>query len=116
MRGAALQVAKMFEQRWNAPVTDTTARSFTATIALATAIDEAGSTDPARVRDALRDLDIPAERTILADGAITFDRQGQNQNPPRVLEQVVDDRRVTVYPERPDRPSVRWPLRSGFGL
>ena len=116
-RGAAeLKVARMFKQRLGASITDTTARSFTATIALATAINAAGSTDSTRIRDAMRSLDISADQTILPDHGITFDPRGQNEGALAVLEQMVGGRYITVYPPSEGRPPVRWPLRKGFGV
>jgi branched-chain amino acid transport system substrate-binding protein len=106
------RVAKIFERRFHQKMTDTTARAFTATIALATAINNAHSTDPDRIRKALRGLKIPARETILpGDGGIRFDQQGQNTRVKVILQQIHDRSYSTVYPLRRTNPPV-WPLLS----
>ena len=54
-----------YEERFNQPMTEIAAGTFTAVLMLAEAIDNAGSTDPQRVRAALLNLDIPGRETIM---------------------------------------------------
>jgi branched-chain amino acid transport system substrate-binding protein len=112
----ANRVAQIFEHRFGQPMTDTVARSFTAAMALATAIDEAASIDPDRIRKALRALTIPASETILqGDGGIAFDNQGQNVEVKGILRQIFGGGYSTVYPSRGWTKRPVWPLRSPFG-
>src|SRR5699024_7503745 len=65
------------------------ALSFESARVLIDAIERAGSTDPEKVKEALKETNI--EDTILAQGPIVFDENGQNENAQAVLNQIIDD-------------------------
>jgi branched-chain amino acid transport system substrate-binding protein len=118
----ARQAARRFKQRFKADMTDTTARAFTATIALATAIDEAQSTDPQTLQAAIRHLKIADRNTILTtDTGIRFDTAGQNTGARGVLLQIRGKHArsahyAVVYPHDHSAPGGHgsatplWPL------
>jgi branched-chain amino acid transport system substrate-binding protein len=108
---AAKAVAAMFQQRFNAPMTENSARSFTAVLALAQAIDTAKSTEPDAIRAALRGLNIPGEQTIMPWSGIKFDDHGQNTGAAGVVEQLLDGKYRVVFPK--DLASLKpvWPMR-----
>ena len=56
-------------------MTENSARSFTAILALAQAINNAGSTEPEAIRVALTALDVPADQLIMPWEGIKFDEQ-----------------------------------------
>jgi branched-chain amino acid transport system substrate-binding protein len=89
-----------------------TAEATAAALALQRAIENAGSTRPAAVRDALADLDVTTFY-----GRLKFDSRGANVYKPMVVEQVQRSRRHTVYPPgtgdaSPAYPTPPWDLRS----
>lgn len=96
--GIAKAVMEQYEQRFNQPMTETAAGSFTAVLVLAEAIDNAGSTDPKRVRAALLNLDIPGRETIMPWSGVRFDTSHQNVAANGVVEQRVGDAFQVVFP------------------
>ena len=96
--GIAKPVMERYEERFDQPMTETAAGTFTAVLALAEAIDNAGSTDPQRVRAALLNLDIPARETIMPWSGVRFDASHQNVAANGVVVQRVQDTFRVVFP------------------
>ncbi|WP_181801477.1 ABC transporter substrate-binding protein [Streptomyces shenzhenensis] len=107
----ARKVARAFEERFGASMTENSARTFTAVTTLAVAVNEAGSTDPERVRSALRGLDLEG-RDLLAMpwDHVRFDANGQNTGARTFAEQFLGDRWRLVYPNDVRAEQVVWPL------
>lgn len=108
---AAKAVADLFQKQFNAPMTENSARAFTAVLTLAEAIDTAKSTKPGAVRDALRGLNIPGDRTIMPWTNIKFDGEGQNAGAVGVVEQMFDGKYRVVFPTDVATMPPVWPLR-----
>jgi branched-chain amino acid transport system substrate-binding protein len=68
-------------------MTDAAARTFTATLTLAVAIDQAGDGDPGRIRAALRRLWLPPTQLIMPWDGVQFGPAGQNALAVGVVEQ-----------------------------
>jgi branched-chain amino acid transport system substrate-binding protein len=96
--GIAKAVMERYEERFGQPMTETAAGTFTAVLMLAEAIDNAGSTDPQRVRAALLNLDIPGRETIMPWSGVRFDGSHQNVAANGVVEQRVGDALRVVFP------------------
>jgi branched-chain amino acid transport system substrate-binding protein len=96
--GIAKAVIDRYEQRFGRPMSDIAAGSFTAVLVLAEAIDNAGSTDPQRVRAALLNLDIPGRETIMPWSGVRFDASHQNVAANGVVVQRVQDTFRVVFP------------------
>jgi branched-chain amino acid transport system substrate-binding protein len=97
--GIARAVMQQYEQRFNQPMGETAAGTFTAVLMLAKAIDNTGSTDPQRVRAALLNLDIPGRETIMPWSGIRFDASShQNVAANAVIEQRVGQAFRVVFP------------------
>jgi serine/threonine protein kinase/ABC-type branched-subunit amino acid transport system substrate-binding protein len=107
--GAALRASDLFRKRYGHAMTDIAARSFTTTLALAQAINDAGSTDAGKIRRALRALRLSDEQTIVP-GGIEFDRSGQNKEAGGVLLQILGDEYKVVYPPALAATSAVWPM------
>lgn len=110
-RPAASTVARLFQQRFHAPMTENSARSFTAVLALAQAIDSVRSTAPAAIRRGLRALDVPGDQTIMPWRGIAFDSHGQNTGADGVVEQMLAGRYRVVFPAGPGTAAPVWPMR-----
>ncbi len=95
---AASAVAALYAQRFDAPMTETAAEAFTATLTLAQAIGTARSADPQQVRTALLGLDIPGRDTIMPWGGIRFDQTGQNVRAAGLVERVARNGAHVVFP------------------
>ena len=96
--GLAKAVMEQYEARFNQPMSETAAGTFTAVLVLADAIDNAGSTDPQRVRAALLNLDIPGRETIMPWSGVRFDASRQNVAANGVVEQRVGQAFRVVFP------------------
>jgi branched-chain amino acid transport system substrate-binding protein len=96
--GIAKAVMERYEQRYNRPMSETAAGTFTAVLVLADAIDKAGSTDPQRVRAALLNLNIPGRETIMPWSGVRFDASRQNVAANGVVEQRVGQAFRVVFP------------------
>ena len=79
-------------------LSDVPARAFTGFMALANAINNAGSTDPKKIRNALRKLDMGPESLIVPYRGIKFGKDGQNEKTRGILMQVQNGNYCTVYP------------------
>jgi branched-chain amino acid transport system substrate-binding protein len=109
----AKRVMDLYEDRFNEPMTDTAAGTFTAVLVLAQAIDNAGSTDPQRVRAALLNLDIPARETIMPWSGVRFDAASrQNAAANGVVEQRVRQAFRVVFPDELQQDEPQWPRPS----
>ena len=88
------------------------AESTAACLAFQKAVENAGSLDPAKVRDALASLDV-----MTFFGEIKFDNRGVNVTKPMVVEQIqTDGKHHTVFPadvaDKPAQyPTPAWSQR-----
>jgi len=95
---AASAVANLYQRRFNTPMTEAAAETFTATMTLAQAIDAARSVDAQRVRTALLSLDVAGRDTIMPWGGIRFDQTGENTLAAGLVEQVTATAARVVFP------------------
>jgi branched-chain amino acid transport system substrate-binding protein len=103
-------VMELYEERFSRPMSDIAAGTFTAVLVLAQAIDNAGSTDPQRVRAALLSLDIPGREMIMPWSGVRFDAAShQNVAANGVIEQRVEDALRVVFPGELQRAEPVWP-------
>jgi branched-chain amino acid transport system substrate-binding protein len=107
---AAKAIAEMFQQRYGAPMTENSARSFTAILAVAQAINEAKSVKPEAIRTALASLRVPKEQLIMPWEGISFDQKGQNTGARGVVEQLIDGKYRVVFPTAYATVEPAWPM------
>jgi branched-chain amino acid transport system substrate-binding protein len=101
-------VAKMYQDKFGGPMTDAAANAFTATLTLAMAIDGSGAGEARRVRETLRDLWIPATKTIMPWDGIRFDASGQNEMAGGVVEQRGPAGFQVVFPRELATVPLAW--------
>jgi branched-chain amino acid transport system substrate-binding protein len=111
----AKPVMELYEERFNRPMSETAAGSFTAVLVLAEAIDNAGSADPQRIRTALLNLDIPGREMIMPWSGVRFDAAHQNVAANGVVEQQVKDSFRVIFPGELQQAKPVWPRRQGAG-
>jgi branched-chain amino acid transport system substrate-binding protein len=109
---AAKPVMDLYEERFNAPMGEVAAGSFTAVLTLATAIDNAESIDPQRIRAALINLDLPGRSTIMPWSGVRFDATRQNAKAAGTVEQWVQGNLRVVFPSEIAQARAVWPLAS----
>ncbi|MDX1486848.1 MAG: ABC transporter substrate-binding protein [Acidiferrobacterales bacterium] len=79
-------------------LSDVPVRAFTGFMALADAINRAGSTDPEKIRKALTETNIPSDKLIVPWRGIKFGPNGQNMLVRGILMQVQNGKYCTIYP------------------
>jgi branched-chain amino acid transport system substrate-binding protein len=104
---------KAYEQKYNSsqPPDYHVAESTAGCLAFQKALENAGSLDPAKVRDALARLDV-----MTFFGEIKFDSRGINTFKPMVVEQIQSGVHYTVFPAdvangHPQYPTPAWSAR-----
>jgi branched-chain amino acid transport system substrate-binding protein len=91
-------------------LSDVPARAFTGFMALANAINNAGSTDPEKIRQALVNLDMSSDSLIVPYRGIKFGADGQNEKTRGILMQVQGGKYCTVYPFELAACKLQYPL------
>jgi branched-chain amino acid transport system substrate-binding protein len=105
----AAAVTALYERKFRMPMDGIAAATFTATLSLAAAINQAGSSDPASVREAMQQLSLAATQTIMPWNGLRFDANGLNQLAAGVVEQRVPSGFQVVYPNELAAMTLSWP-------
>ena len=98
------------QARYHVNFTGNSARDFTGILALADAIDRAGSTDPEAIRKALAATNIAGDQLIMPWDGIRFDARGQNELGSGIIVQVQKGKYVTVWPFKLATADIVWPM------
>ncbi len=93
-------------------LSDVPARAFTGFMALANAINNAGSTDPKKIQQALQQLDMGPESLIVPYRGVKFGKDGQNTKTRGILMQVQNGKYCTVYPFELAACELKYPMPS----
>jgi branched-chain amino acid transport system substrate-binding protein len=105
---AAKAVADYFQRQYGLAMTENSARSFTGMMVLGQAIEKAASTDPDKIRNALRSTDIT--QTIMPWPGVKFDANGQNTEARGEVLQIQNGRYETLYPQDAATAKLVWPM------
>ena len=105
----------LYKARHGVNFNGNSARAFTGMIALADAINRAGSTRPEAIQAALKATNMGADQLIMPWGGIQYDETGQNKKGAGIIVQVQDGKYVTVWPVAPGTKDVIWPLPAWEG-
>ncbi len=98
-RPMVAEVNKLYKERSGRDFSGTSARCFVGFLALADALNRAGSTDPEAIRQALIKTNIPADQLITPWRGIKFDENGQNILVDAIVIQYQDGGKpYTVFP------------------
>ena len=103
------RVNSLYRQRYGTDMDETNARSFTGLLALATAINQAGSTRAEAIRGALHDLRIPGRQLIMPWAGIEFDAHGQNKHAAGLMAQILNKEYKVVWPFDLAETDLVWP-------
>jgi len=104
----------MYKAKTGRDLDDTSGRNMQGFLALAEAIDRAGSTDPEKIRDALIKTDLKPEQLMMGYQGIKFDETGQNILAATYLIQLHGGRYELVWPEKAATSQLQWPM-GGWG-
>jgi branched-chain amino acid transport system substrate-binding protein len=86
-------------------------RSFVGALVLMDAINRAGSTDPAKIRAALRETNFPAGAIPMPWQNVQFGEDGQNNGVSTALIQIHDGKYYSIYPFEVAAREVSYPFK-----
>lgn len=107
----AVALAELYEETYGEPIRTSAVLTYDAVMVVAGAIEEAGSTDPTAIRDAIADTDY--EPLVVSQGLVSFDETGQNTNAGIVVMQVQDAAVTQVFPNELAEAAYRFPAAPG---
>ena len=107
-------VNEMFKKKTGKDMDDTTARGMQGFLVLCDAINNAGSTDPAKIQAALKAIDLPADELMIGYNGVKFSPTGQNTLASTLLVQLHDKQYVSIWPEKDATAKVQLPFQ-GWG-
>lgn len=96
------ELVKLYPEKYSngVPLTEGHCKDMTNVLFLALAINQAGTTDAVKLREALRTLKVDMNTLILPGDGIEIDQHGQNLLATGVVLQVIDGKYHTVYPSQ----------------
>jgi branched-chain amino acid transport system substrate-binding protein len=108
----ARRVADAFRKRFGQPMTENSAREFTAMMTLGQAIQRANSKDAGKIRSALASFrgTRMITKTIMPWKGVSFNKNGQNVLAAGVIEQIVRGRYRVIWPRQAATAQVVWPM------
>jgi branched-chain amino acid transport system substrate-binding protein len=92
-------IRKRFEAKYGKPMETASMLSYQAVEVIAEGVEAAKSKDPAKVRDAIADIDLK-DPLLAFDGPITFDETGQNENATVIVMQVQKGEVEQAFPKK----------------
>jgi len=90
---------------------DVSARGLEGFLVLADAINRAGSTDPAKIRDALKATNLPADQMVTGYDGVKFDDKGQNVLASTLVTQMRGGKYVAIWPKARATDQVILPYK-----
>jgi branched-chain amino acid transport system substrate-binding protein len=100
----------MYKAKTGRDLDDTSGRNMQGFLALADAIDRAGSTDPEKIREALAKTDLKPDQLMMGYQGIKYDETGQNILASTYLIQLHGNRYELVWPETAATSKLQWPM------
>jgi branched-chain amino acid transport system substrate-binding protein len=89
----------LYKKKTGDGLDDVSARALQGFFVMADAINRAGSTDPAKIRDALRTTDLKPEQLVAGYDGVKFDDKGQNILASTLVTQLRNSQYVSVWPK-----------------
>jgi branched-chain amino acid transport system substrate-binding protein len=90
---------------------DVSARGLEGFLVLADAINRAGSTEPAKIRDALKATNLPADQMVTGYDGVKFDDKGQNTLASTLITQMRGGKYVSIWPKARATADVVMPYK-----
>jgi len=108
------KINEMYKAKTGRDLDDTSGRNMQGFLALADAIDRAGSTDPDKIRGALASTDLKPDQLMMGYQGIKYDETGQNILASTYLIQLHGNKYELVWPENAATSTLQWPM-GGWG-
>ncbi len=104
------RINEMYKAKTGRDLDDTSGRNMQAFLALADAIDRAGSAEPDKIRDALAATDLKSDQLMMGYQGIKYDQTGQNTLASTYLIQLHGNKYELVWPEKAATSTLQWPM------
>jgi len=104
-------VSDLYKKKTGVEMDDVSGRVIQGFFTLADAINRAGSTDPAKIRDALKATDLKANQVVTGYKGVKFDAKGQNVLASSLITQMRDGAYVPVWPKDRAVTDIKLPYK-----
>lgn len=104
------KINEMFKAKTGRDLDDTSARWVQGFLVLADAIDRAGSGDPAKIQQALRQTDLKPSQLVIGYNGVKFDETGQNILSATYLIQLQGKTYKSVWPRQRATSTLTFPM------
>jgi branched-chain amino acid transport system substrate-binding protein len=105
------KINEMYKAKTGRDLDDTSARNMQSFLALADALNRAGSTEPEKIRDALAKTDLKPEQLMMGYNGVKFDETGQNILASTYLIQLKGKEYQLVWPDKAAAAKLDWPMK-----
>lgn len=103
-------VNSLYKAKTGHDMSDVPGRVMQAWLVLADAINRAGSIEPAKIRQALAETNLPRSAMLVGYRGVRFDQTGQNVESATYLTQLQGRDYVTTWPDLPGNARQIWPM------
>ena len=104
-------INELYKKKTGRDLDDTSGRDMEAFFVLADAINRAGSTDPAKIQQALRETDLKPAQLMMGYRGVKFDATGQNTEAATYLIQLQGKEYKAVWPAEDATAAIEWPMK-----
>lgn len=105
------KINEMYKAKTGRDLDDTSGRNMQGFLALAEAINRAGSTEPEKIREALTRTDLKPDQLMMGYNGVKFDQTGQNVLASTYLIQLKGKQYQLVWPPKAAIASLDWPMK-----
>src|SRR5229473_2849111 len=105
------KINEMYKAKTGRDLDDTSGRAMLGMLVLAEAINRAGSTDPAKIQQALKETNLKPEQLMMGYRGVKFDDTGQNTLAATYLIQLQGKDYKAVWPEERATATLQWPMK-----
>jgi branched-chain amino acid transport system substrate-binding protein len=101
----------MYKAKTGRDLDDTSGRNMQGFLAMAEAVNRAGSSDPAKLQAALKATDLKPEQLMMGYRGVKYDETGQNILASTYLIQLKAKQYELVWPASAAQSKLEWPMK-----
>ena len=105
------KINEMYKAKTGRDLDDTSGRNMQGFLAMAEAVNRAGSTDPAKLQAALKATDLKPEQLMMGYRGVKYDETGQNILASTYLIQLKANQYELVWPQSAAQAKLEWPMK-----
>jgi branched-chain amino acid transport system substrate-binding protein len=105
------RINEMYKARTGRDLDDTSGRNMQGFLTLCEAINRAGSTDAAKIQQALKETSLKPEQLMMGYRGVKFDATGQNIEAATYLIQLKGREYQAVWPDKAATAKLEWPMK-----